>query len=80
MTNHLTGDVTRVAIVGAAGRMGRHLVMACADAEDVQLTQASEKSGSALIGADAGIVSGIGVQNVLISETLDVEQFDVFVV
>jgi 4-hydroxy-tetrahydrodipicolinate reductase len=58
--------MTRIAIVGAAGRMGRHLVMACAESEEVQLTQALERPEGALIGADAGIVAGIEAQGVLI--------------
>lgn len=71
--------MTRIAIVGAAGRMGRHLVMACAESENVQLTQALEKADTALIGADAGIVAGIEAQGVLISETLEADQFDVLI-
>jgi 4-hydroxy-tetrahydrodipicolinate reductase len=71
--------MTRIAIVGAAGRMGRHLVMACAESKEVQLTQALERPGGALIGADVGIVAGIEAQGVLISETLDADQFDVLI-
>ena len=68
--------MTRIAIAGAAGRMGRNLVSACAASEQVVLTQALEKSGIPLIGADAGIVAGIEAQSVLISDTLDADQFD----
>jgi 4-hydroxy-tetrahydrodipicolinate reductase len=79
MIDNLTAGLTRIAIVGAAGRMGRHLVMACAESENVQLTQALEKPEGSLIGADAGIIAGIELQNVLISETLDASQFDVLI-
>ena len=37
MSDNMTGNITRIAIVGAAGRMGRPLVIACADSKDVQL-------------------------------------------
>ena len=79
MTDNLTGDLTRIAIVGAAGRMGRHLVMACSESENVQLTQALEKPEGPLMGSDAGIIAGIEAQDVLISETLDADQFDVLI-
>jgi 4-hydroxy-tetrahydrodipicolinate reductase len=79
MSDNMTGNMTRIAIVGAAGRMGRHLVIACAESKDVQLTQALERPEGALIGTDAGIIAGIEAQGVLISETLDADQFDVLI-
>jgi 4-hydroxy-tetrahydrodipicolinate reductase len=79
MTDTMTSDMARIAIVGAAGRMGRNLVIACAESKAVQLTQALERPEGALIGADAGIVAGIEAQGVLISETLDADQFDVLI-
>ena len=69
----------RVAIAGAAGRMGRNLVHACALSEQTLLTQATDKPGNALIGADAGVVAGIEPQNVVISEVLEADKFDVLV-
>ena len=71
--------MTRIAIAGAAGRMGRNLVAACAASQQVVLTQALEKTGVPLIGADAGIVAGIEAQSVLISDTLDAGEFDVLI-
>ena len=52
--------MTRIAIVGAAGRMGRTLVQAVHDAPDTELTVAIERPGSTLIGADAGELAGVG--------------------
>jgi 4-hydroxy-tetrahydrodipicolinate reductase len=69
----------RVAIAGAAGRMGRNLVHACSLFADAQLTQATDKPGNSLIGADAGAVAGIEPQNVIISEVLEADEFDVLV-
>ena len=68
--------MTRIAIIGAAGRMGRNLVQACAATEGVTLTQAVEQSASPFIGNDAGLVAGIEAQSVNISDTLDASQFD----
>ena len=69
----------RVAVAGAAGRMGRNLVLACAACEETCLTQATDKPGHSLIGADAGVVAGIEAQNVLITDTLDADKFDVLI-
>lgn len=71
--------MVRVAIAGAAGRMGRNLVQACALSEQIQLTQATDKSGHSLIGSDAGAIAGIEQQNVLIAEVLEASEFDVLV-
>ena len=48
--------MTRIAVIGAAGRMGRNLVQACAASEGVNLTHAVEQSDSPFIGNDAGLV------------------------
>jgi 4-hydroxy-tetrahydrodipicolinate reductase len=69
----------KVAVAGAAGRMGRNLVIACAACEDTKLTQATDKPGNSLIGADAGSVAGIESQNVPITDCLDADRFDVLI-
>jgi 4-hydroxy-tetrahydrodipicolinate reductase len=71
--------MTRIAIAGAAGRMGRNLVMACAASDEVQLTQALERPEGPLIGTDVGVVAGIEAQGVLINDSLDATQFDVLI-
>ncbi len=50
----------RLIVVGAAGRMGRALVRAVADAEGATLVGAIEREGAAEIGQDAGTLAGIG--------------------
>ena len=35
--------MTRIAIAGAAGRMGRNLVLACSESGQLELTQALER-------------------------------------
>jgi 4-hydroxy-tetrahydrodipicolinate reductase len=71
--------MVRVAIAGAAGRMGRNLVQACHLSEQTRLTQATDISGHSLIGTDAGIVAGIEALQVEISEALNADEFDVLV-
>lgn len=44
----------RIAIAGASGRMGRTLIEAVCQSEDMQLAAALERSGSAWLGKDAG--------------------------
>jgi 4-hydroxy-tetrahydrodipicolinate reductase len=50
----------RVAVAGAAGRMGRNLVTACGQFDQVRCSVASERPDSAFIGADAGELAGLG--------------------
>lgn len=72
---------TRIAIVGAAGRMGRTLVQACQEAEDVQLAAAVDRPGSSLIGADAGELAGVGNLGVAVGDDLAAvtDRFDVLI-
>lgn len=69
----------RIAVAGAAGRMGRNLVIACDAGDETSLTQATESPGNSLIGSDAGVVAGIQAQEVLINDTLDASKFDVLI-
>ena len=71
--------MNRIAIVGAAGRMGRQLIIACDDDSDVELTQTLEKSDNPLIGQDSGIVAGINANNVIVSDHLDPDAFDILI-
>ncbi|QEL26585.1 4-hydroxy-tetrahydrodipicolinate reductase [Bosea sp. F3-2] len=49
----------RLVVVGAAGRMGRMLIRAIDQAEGCRLVGAIERPGSAVIGADAGVLAGV---------------------
>lgn len=73
--------MTRVAITGAAGRMGRTLIEACRQAADVELAAAIERPGSAAIGVDAGELAGIGTVGVPVVDDLAavVSEFDVLI-
>jgi len=69
----------RIAIAGAAGRMGRNLVLACSEADGLELTQALDREQSPALGTDSGILAGIAENRVLISDTLDASAFDILI-
>ena len=71
----------RVAVVGAAGRMGKNLIEAVGMTKGLELTAATEHPDSSLIGADAGEVAGVGKLGVTISADLAavVNDFDVVI-
>lgn len=73
--------MTRIAITGAAGRMGKTLVEAVANNPATTLTAALEHPGSSLIGCDAGELAGIGKSGVPIVGDLNsvIDQFDVLI-
>lgn len=73
--------MTKIAIVGATGRMGKALIEACANTEGLELTVATEHPSNPLIGADAGAVAGISSNNVLIASSLAeaANDFDVLI-
>jgi 4-hydroxy-tetrahydrodipicolinate reductase len=58
--------MTRIAISGAGGRMGRALIQAVVATEGATLTAAIERPGSSLIGTDAGELAGVGALGVKI--------------
>jgi len=63
---------TKIAINGAAGRMGRCLIQAVEQTEGLELSAAIDRADSSLIGADAGEVAGVGKLGIAISS--DIEQ------
>ena len=71
----------RVAVVGAAGRMGKTLISAVTAAEGLAITAATELPDSTLVGVDAGELAGVGKLGVLISHSLTkvVDDFDVVI-
>ncbi len=71
----------RIAVTGAAGRMGKTNIEAIQAAEGVQLGAAIVEATSSLIGADAGEVAGVGKQGVAIVGSLAevMDDFDVLI-
>ncbi|WP_111494359.1 4-hydroxy-tetrahydrodipicolinate reductase [Marinobacter bohaiensis] len=71
----------KVAIIGAAGRMGKVLIEAVDEADGLELGAAIVDPASSLVGADAGEVAGIGRNGVALASSLaDVrDAFDLLV-
>lgn len=71
----------RIAVMGAAGRMGKVLVQAAQQTAGAGLTAAVDRPGSSLIGVDAGELAGIGRVGVLLADDLAavLDDFDVLI-
>lgn len=71
----------RVAIAGAGGRMGRMLVSGVSSADDLSLGAAFGRLESAVIGADAGELAGVGHAGIAIDADVAacVDDFEVMV-
>ncbi|MDB4965659.1 MAG: dihydrodipicolinate reductase [Myxococcales bacterium] len=61
----------RLAVPGAAGKMGRMIMRVIAEHPEVELVAAIERPGSAHLGKDAGSVAGLGEMGVIIQTELD---------
>ncbi len=74
-------EITRVAIVGASGRMGKALLAACAEQQGLEVTVATEHPHNPLLGVDSGSLAGIGENGVMIAPSLDAaaDDFDVLI-
>jgi len=65
-------DEVRVAIHGAAGRMGRRLVALAAADPEIQIAAALEASGHERLGQDIGTIAGCETAGVALAESLEV--------
>ena len=61
----------KIAVCGAAGRMGQRIVNSVVEAEGVQLSGALERPGHFQIGQDAGLAAGCGALGVAISDDIN---------
>ena len=64
------GRTTRIAVLGATGRMGRSVMQAAATTPSVRLGAAIERSGHAEIGRDASALAGLGDSGIVIRDDL----------
>ncbi len=76
----MTSDTRLVAVSGAAGRMGRMLVMAITAAHGLRLAAAIDRPDAAEVGADAGELAGVGAAQVPIAADIAAcADFDVLI-
>ncbi|KAB0548223.1 4-hydroxy-tetrahydrodipicolinate reductase [Pseudomonas argentinensis] len=71
----------RIAVTGAAGRMGKNLIEAVHQADGGVLGAAVARPTSTLLGADAGELAGVGKLGVALSGSLEsvLDEFDVLI-
>ena len=62
--------MTRIAITGAAGRMGRSLIEACQQTDGLEVSVALEHPESSLLGSDAGDLAGVGKLDIVVGTDL----------
>jgi 4-hydroxy-tetrahydrodipicolinate reductase len=77
----MTATTIRIAVTGAAGRMGKMLIEAVTLSELAVLTAAIERPESSLIGVDAGELAGLRANGVKVTGDLEsvVNDFDVLI-
>ncbi len=61
----------KIAVSGAAGRMGRRIIALAYDNHDIEISAALETDSNPLIGQDVGSVAGIGSIGIPISNNVD---------
>ena len=61
----------RIGVAGAAGRMGRTLVNACAAGTELVLGAAFEAPDHAAVGVDAGVIAGCGELGITVANSLE---------
>lgn len=66
----------KIGVNGAGGRMGKTLIQACAENENIQLGAAFEISSSDFIGVDAGELAGLGEAGIIINSDLSKRHAD----
>jgi 4-hydroxy-tetrahydrodipicolinate reductase len=71
--------MTRIAIAGSAGRMGRNLVLASSECSDIELTLALEREQNPALGSDSGMLAGMAENGIVIVDRLDPGAFDVLI-
>ncbi len=73
--------MTRIAVVGAGGRMGRSLIEAAQGQDGVELATAVDRADGDAVGRDAGELAGIGRLGVPVVDDLEkvVRDFDVLI-
>src|SRR4051812_6151430 len=61
---------TRIAVLGAGGKMGRAIVRVIAATPGATLSAATERAGQAAVGQDAGTLAGVAAIGVTVQDAL----------
>lgn len=71
--------MVKVLVTGASGRMGRNLIQAALEADNVTLGAATERPGCSIIGADAGELVGLEKNGIALLDDINavIDEFDV---
>ena len=69
----------RLAVAGAAGRMGKSIIQASQSNSQVELSMVFEQEGTPTVGSDAGEVAGVGRLDIPIAGGLSNTDFDVLI-
>lgn len=69
----------KIAVSGAAGRMGREIIAALSDEPSLKLSTAIQHSQSQYLGQDSGLVSGLNENEIVFSDDLAQHQFDLLI-
>ena len=62
--------MTKILVIGIAGRMGKTIAACIEDTDGVELGGGTEQGGSLNLGKDIGEVAGIGIKGVTVSDNL----------
>lgn len=60
-----------VGVFGSTGRMGRMVTKAVTDADGMAVVAGADRAGSADIGADLGVLAGVGSLGVMVTDRID---------
>ena len=71
--------MTRIAIAGAAGRMGQALIQAVTSDTELELAHAFEQPGHASIGTDVGVLAGLDRVGILLTDSIGSGDFDLLI-
>jgi 4-hydroxy-tetrahydrodipicolinate reductase len=73
--------MSNIAVIGAAGRMGKALIETIAETQGARLSAALEHPDSSLLGADSGELAGIGRNSIQVAASLAevADDFDVLI-
>jgi 4-hydroxy-tetrahydrodipicolinate reductase len=71
--------MTRIAIAGAAGKMGRALIQSVTSDNELELARAFEQPGHSLLGSDVGVLAGLDRVGIPLTDDIDGGDFDLLI-